>query len=397
MTPARAPGADRTPRRLVCVCAPLGLHPPAFFPEKPGEGYPLSPYLETLKDLRDDFTVVSGLSHPDVGPSHDSIFSFLTAAPRPELRAGFRNSISLDQLAADHIGGETRFPSLALCCEGFSLSWTRSGAIVPADVFPANVFARLFLDGRPEEVQAQARRLRDGQSVLDAVRDQARQMQAGLGAADRDKLDEYFNSVRELEKRLAVAEKWSKVPKPKVDAKPTQNVTRPGDVAGWCRAWFDLIHLTVQTDSTRLVTLLLLGTSLVPPVPGVSLGHHDLSHHGQDPNKIDQLKRVELEEMTALRDFLRKMKETKEQGVSLLDRTTVFFGSNLGNASTHATKNLPVLLAGGGFRHGRHLAFDPKAAPPLSNLYVSMLRRLGIDADRFGTCTGTLTGLEPVG
>lgn len=397
LAPAQALGAaTRPPCRLVCVCTPLGLHPPYFFPEKAGADYPLTPYLEVLKDFRQDFTVVSGLSHPDVGPSHDSLFSFLTAAPHPEIRAGFRNSISLDQLAAEYLGGETRFPSLALSCEGFSLSWTRSGAIVPSDCFPSAVFARLFLEGRPDEVRAQARRLRDGQSILDSVRDQAGALRSGLGPNDRDKLDEYFTSVRELEGRLARAEEWSKKPKPKVTARPPQDVANPADVVGKARLMFDLVHLALQTDSTRLITLLLLGTSLVPPVAGVSLGHHDLSHHGKDPNKIEQLKKVELEMMKTFRDLLSKLKETKEDGASLLDRTMVFFSSNLGNAATHATRNLPVLLAGGGFRHGRHLAFD-KGPPPLSNLYVSMLQRLGIEADRFGSSTGTLTGLEAIG
>jgi hypothetical protein len=389
-----APAAPVAPRRLVCVCAPLGLHPPHFFPQKAGKDYEATPYLEVLKDFREDFTVVSGLSHPDVGPSHDSSYSFLTAAPHPEIRAGFRNTISLDQLAAEHVGGETRFPSLVLACEGFGLSWTRSGAAVPSDAWPSNVFASLFLDGRPEEVQAQARRLRDGQSILDAVGEQARQMGSGLGAADRDKLDEYFTSVRELERRLAAAEKWAKVPKPKVDAKPPQNVTNPADLVGHSRVWFDLIHLALQTDSTRLVTLMLLGTSQVPPIPGVSLGHHDLSHHGQDPAKIEQLKKVELEQMHTLRDFLKKLKDTKEEGACLLDQTMVFFASNLGNASTHATKNMPVLLAGGGFKHGRHLAFDPGKPPPLSNLYVTILQRLGLAVEKFGSSSGALTGLE---
>ena len=137
-----------------------------------------------------------------------------------------------------------------------------------------------------------------------------------------------------------------------------------------------------------------MGTSLVPPIKGVSLGHHDLSHHGQDPNKIEQLKKVEIEQMITMRDFLKKLKETKEDGVRLLDRTMVFFSSNLGNASTHGVKNLPILLAGGGFKHGQHLAFDSAKAPPLSNLYVTMLQRLGIEADKFGSSTGTLTGLE---
>ncbi len=398
LVPARAAGAAaaKVPRRLVCVCTPLGLHAPFFFPAEAGKGYAATPYLEVLKDLRDDFTVLSGLAHPEVGSSHDSIFSFLTAAPHPERRAGFRNSISLDQLAAEHVGGETRFPSLALSCEGFSLSWTRSGAIVPSDCFPSSVFARLFLEGRPEEVRAQARRLRDGRSILDAVGGQARALQPALGADDRDKLDEYFTSVRDLERRLARAEEWAKKPKPVVKVKPPQNIANPADLVGRARLMFDLIHLALQTDSTRLVTLLLLGTSLVPPVAGVSLGHHDLSHHGQEPSKIAQLKKVELEEMKTVRDFLAKLKQTREEGATLLDRTTVFFSSNLGNASNHSTRNLPVLLAGGGFKHGQHLAYDPKDPPPLCNLYVSLLQRLGINADRFGSSTGTLSGLEMV-
>ena len=152
---ARGAPAAKPPRRMVCICAPLGMHPPYFFPKKSGKDYELTPYLDIVKEYRDDFTVISGLAHPEVGPSHDSIFSYLTAAPHPEIRAGFRNTISLDQFAADHIGDETRFPSLALSCEGFSLSWTRSGAIVPSDPWPSSVFARLFLEGRPEEVQAQ--------------------------------------------------------------------------------------------------------------------------------------------------------------------------------------------------------------------------------------------------
>jgi hypothetical protein len=259
------------------------------------------------------------------------------------------------------------------------------------------VFTRLFLEGRPDEVEAQARRLRDGQSILDTVGDQAKAMQSGLGGNDKDKLDEYFTSVRELEKRLARDEEWSKKPKPKVDAKKPQDVTNAADFVGKTRVWFDLIHLALQTDSTRLVTLQLLGTSSVPPIQGVSLGHHDLSHHGQDPTKIEQLKKVELEGMKTLRDFLAKLKQTKEDDANLLDRTMMFFSSNLGNAATHGVKNLPVLLAGGGFKHGQHLAFDQAKGPPLCNLFVSLLQRLGVEVDKFASSTGTLTGLETAG
>ncbi len=381
-------------RRMVNICTPLSVYPASFFPEQAGRDYTLSPYLETLAEFRDDFTVISGLSHPDVGNSHDSIYSFLTAAPHPEIRGGFRNTISLDQFAAEHLGGLTRFPSLSMSAEGLGLSYTRSGAQVPSDTGPAQVFARLFLEGRPDEVEAQARRLRDGRSILDTVRDQAKDLQPALGARDRDKVDEYFTSVRELERRMLTAQEWAKRPKPKVDAKQPQNNQNPADLVGKTRLMFDVAHLALQTDSTRLVTMMLLGTSLVPPIDGVSLGHHDLSHHGQEPTKIEQLKKVDLEQMKTVHDLLAKLKGTTEEGDTLLDRTMVFFSSNLGNASNHSTRNLPVLFAGGGFKHGQHLAFDPKGPPPLSNLFVTMLQRLGIEADKFGTSNGTLTGLE---
>lgn len=401
-TPAITRGTQNTKhktprRRMVFINTPLGVHPAYFFPEKTGRDYEFSPYLEVFKEFRDDFTVISGLSHPDVGPSHDSNQSYLTAAPHPERRAGFRNSISVDQFAAEHLRGETRFATLPLTCEGGTLSWTRSGAPVPSDTWPSGVFAKLFLEGRPDEVQAQARRLQDGQSLLDAVRDQAKRLERVVGAKDREKLDEYFTSVRELEQRLAQADAWSKRPKPKVDAQPPQDIRNGADLIGKTRVWFDLIHLALSTDSTRLVTLQLLGTSSVPPIQGVSQGHHDLSHHGKDPSKIAQLKKLELAKMETLRNFFAQLKQTQEEGESLLDRTMVFFSSNLADASKHSVKNMPVLFAGGGFKHGQHLGFDVENNTPLCNLFVSMLQRLGVEADKFGSSTGTLTGLEAVG
>ena len=382
------------PRRMVCICTPLGIHTPFLNPEQKGRDYTLTPYLEPISDFKNDFSVISGLSHPDVGSSHDSIYSFLTAAPHPEIRAGFRNSISLDQFAAERIGGQTRVPSLSLSAEGFGLSWTRSGALVPPDLWPATVFARLFLEGRPEEVEAQRRRLRNGKSILDTVSDQAKRMAPSLGSRDREKIDEYFTSVRELEQRMVTAQEWALKPKPHVDAKPPQNNQNSTDLIGKTRLMFDLTHLALQTDSTRLVNMLLLGTSGVPPVPGVTMGHHDLSHHGQDPAKLAQLKLVELGQMQLVRELLGNLKKTQEQGGNLLDHTMVFFSSNLGSAASHSTKNLPVIFAGGGFKHGQHLAFDANGGPPLCNLYVSMLQRLGIEEDQFGSSTGTLTGLE---
>ena len=393
-----ASGAENNqpPRRMICICAPLGLHPDNFFPTQAGKDYALSPYLEVLKDYRDQFTVISGLAHAGMGSSfaHQASASFLTGAPGAG-RPGFRNTISLDQFAADKIGTQTRFPSLALSGEGSGgLSWTRTGALIAADNSPSKVFARLFLEGNVADVEEQIRRLEDGRSILDDVGDQAKSLRSGLGGEDRDKLEEYLTSVRELEQRMSKDEEWAKKPKPKVDVEAPKDIPNAADLIGRTRLLFDLSHLAIQTDSTRLITIMLAGSSFAPPIQGVSLGHHDLSHHGKDPSKLEQLKIVELETMKTVRDLLTKLKQSREDGDSLLDRTTVFLGSNLGDGSSHSTKNLPVLLAGGGFQHGQHLAFDPNNPPPLCNLYVSMLQRLGIETDKFGTSTGTLNGVE---
>lgn len=390
--------AGQARRRMVCLCTPLGLHPPDFFPEQAGRDYAFTPYLEVLKDFRNDFTVVSGLSHAGMSPgfAHQASASFLTGVPGAG-RPGFRNAISLDQFAAEHIGGQTRFPSLALSAEGAGLSWTRTAALVPAATSPSRVFARLFLDGRPDEVRAQVNRLQDGRSILDDVRDQATNLRSGLGTDDRDRLDEYLQSVRDLEQRLARDQAWTRTPRPTVNVAPPTDITNMADLIGRARLLFDLTHLALQTDSTRLITIMLAGTTYVPPIPGVTLGHHDLSHHGQDATKLAQLRIVELETMRTVRDLLAKLKQTREGDATLLDRTMVFLGSNLGDGSSHSVRNLPVLLAGGDFRHGQHLHFDPQNPPPLCNLYVSMLQRLGIEVNRFSTGTGTLTGLETVG
>ncbi|MCH1493936.1 MAG: DUF1552 domain-containing protein [Rubripirellula sp.] len=384
------------PRRMICVCAPLGLHPENFFPTEVGSDYKLSPYLEILSEYRNDFTVISGLSHAGMGSSfaHQASASFLTGAPNAG-RPGFRNTISLDQFCADHIGSKTRFPSLSLSGEGAGgLSWTRTGALIAADNSPSRVFARLFINGDDLDVQEKLQRIEDGRSILDDVRQQARSIRGQLGREDREKLDEYLTSLRELEQRMVNDISWARKPKPQVDVEPPTDIPNASDLIGRTRLLFELSHLALQTDSTRLITIMLAGSSFAPPIEGVTLGHHDLSHHGKDPGKLAQLKIVETETMKTVRDLLHSLRQSREGEESLLDRTTVFLGSNLGDGSSHSTKNLPVLLAGGGFNHGQHLAFDPDNPPPLCNLYVNMIQRLGIEAESFGTSAGTLAGIE---
>ena len=373
-------------QRLVCIMTPLGLHAENLFPQETGRGYRATRYLAPLEPLRDRFTIFSGLMHPGVDGGHNAERSFLTAAPHPA-SAGFRNTISLDQVAAEVVGGDTRFGSLVLSTSGSaSLSWTRGGVQVPGESSAARLFGRLFLAGSPAELERQRARLAEGRSVLDTVAAQAGRLERDATARDREKLDEFFTSVRETERKLAQAEAWTQRPKPVVDVQPPQDIRDPADLIGRTRLMYDLMHLAIATDSTRVLTLHLHGSSFaVVPIPGVTIGHHDLSHHGKDAEKLRQLALVEEAQMGALAGFLGKLHASREDGASLLDRTMVLFGSNLGNASSHDNRNLPVLLAGGRFQHGHHVAYDPQQPPPLSNLFVQLLQRLGVERDGFGS------------
>jgi len=380
-------------RRMVAINLSLGLHTPNLFPTTPGKDYELTTYLKPLAALRDQFTVISGTSHPGVDGGHLSENSFLTAAPHPG-SASFRNTISIDQLAAEKIGIETRFGYLSLSLAGRGLSVSRAGVTVPSETRPSQVFAKLFLEGRPDEKARQIQRLKDGQSVMDVVLEKARRMRKRLAPADQQKLDQYFTAVRDTEQRLLKSEDWEQKPKPKVDVAPPRDIPDSTDIIGRAQLIYDMIHLALQTDSTRLITFHKNGINAVPKIPGVANDYHNLSHHGRDETKIEELAVIELAQMAIFRDFLTKLRETPEGDSNLLERTMVLYGSNLGNASSHDTKNLPILLAGGGFRHGQHLALGSEQDYPLPNLYVSMLQRLGLEVDQFATSTGTLRGLE---
>ncbi len=392
MIPTRARAATaKSPKRMVAINLPLGLYAPKLFPEKAGREYALTPYLEIARELRDDFTIFSGVSHPGVDGGHDAEKSFLTAAPKPGSRS-FRNTISLDQLVARQIGGETRFASLTLGEK--SLSWSANGVSIPHEGNPWKLYERLFLTGTADEVGAQRFKLRDGQSIMDAVLDEAKSMERKVGARDREKLDQYFTAVRETEERLVKAEKWVETPKPKVEAEPPPQQYEARDFTGRMREHLEVVKLAIQTDSTRVVALSGDGGGLVPPLPGVEIEYHGLSHHGLDPRKLEQLEIIDREMMGIWTDFVKSLKATTENEGTLLDNTQILFGSNLGNAGAHTTTNLPILLAGGGFRHGQHLAFDAKENCPLSNLFVSMLQELGLETDSFASSTGPMSGLE---
>lgn len=403
MLPAHVRAAVHTPpRRFLGICNNLGLLPDKFFPaaDSTGTEYQLSPYLEQLAEHRQDFTVFSGVWHPDVDGGHPADNCFLTAAPHPG-NGGFRNSISFDQFAAERLGNQTRFPSLTLgvnIAQGQrSLSWTRGGVMIPSEEKASAIFKRLFITGTKEEIEAQTRRLSLGQSIMDTVADQTKSLERNVGPADRARLDQYFTGVRDLEQRFVNASEWEERPKPIVKEAAPVDPTDPRAYMEKVRLMYDIARLAFETDSTRFIALLLDSVNS----PAITVdgqptndGYHNLSHHGKNPAKLSQLERIDRGHMQLLGKLFGDLKARSEGGETLLDRSMVLYGSNLGNANTHVTTNLPVLFAGGGFRHGQHLAFDRDRNYPLPNLFVSASHRLGIEEDKFSTSTGTMRGLE---
>ncbi len=384
-------------RRTVAICGGLGFHTPYLFPESEGRGYESTPYIEILREHRDHFTLFSGLSHPEQNGNngHASSLTWLTSAPRPGL-AGFKNTVSLDQLIAAHLGGSTRLPYLCLANDGGSLSWTANGVNIPAESSPSRLFKTLFVDGTNQEINQQVRELKRGRSILDTVRGDAQQLDRKLGPEDRQKLDEYFTAIRDLETRIGQSEQWTTRPKPKVDYEPPKDVADRTDIVAKQRLMYDMIGLALQTDSTRVVTLSLGGMNAVPSnIPGVNTDWHNLSHHGKDETKIEELRLIEEAEFREFERFLTQLRSIDEQGRSLLDNSAVLFGSNLGNASSHDWHNLPILLAGGGYRHGAYVAHDAKNNTPLANLFVALAQRMGVETDHFGSSTAeSIRGLE---
>lgn len=380
---------------MVAVCLAYGLHAPYLFPVKAGRDFEATPYLEALgKELAGRFTVISGTSHPEVTLGHESDACFLSAARNPG-GSSFRNSISLDQFMVEKLKPETRFPCLALCTRSGSISYTRSGVQIPAESRPSNLFAKLFVNGNASQIDEQIRRLEDGRSIMDTVIVPAKRLQAQAGVADRQRLDQYFTAVRDVELRLASGQEWIKQTKPKVDYAPPKDVADPSDDLTRLKLMLDLVALAFQTDSTRFVTLYVSGSSHVQPIPQISIGFHGLSHHGQDPDKLTQLKIVQTQQVQSVGQFLEKLRAMSEGSETVFDRTTALIGAAMGNASSHNCKNLPIIVAGGGFKHGQHIAFDPVDNMPLCRLYVSMLQRFGIEEDQFATGKGSLPGLEP--
>ena len=376
-----------SPRRLVCIGNHLGFYPGNFFPRQAGKDYVPTSTLKPLAGHRNDLTVFSNLDH-ELNGGHKAVQGFLTSIKKEEA-AGFpEKNISLDQAAAEHVGSSTRFPSINTGIErGTDMCWTRAGVHVPPINNPATLFRGLFVNSPPSAREGERTRLKHRSSVLDALRDSASALVRSLNAADRDKLDQYLTSVRDVERRLQMSKEWLDRPKPRspIDEVLDEERQHIDEVA----LLYDLLALALQTDSTRVATL---ETGLGFRTAELDLGsYHGLSHHSKSDDRIGQLQIVEAFLTTKLSNFISQLKEAQ-----VFDETLIVFGSGMSDGSIHSNRNLPVLLAGGGFKHQGHV-ICPAEQPnrvPLSNLWLSVLQWFGVESDRFGRSTGTFSPMK---
>lgn len=406
--PAGSPAAS--PARMVYLYVPNGVNIFAWTPEGIGRDYRLSPSLKALEPLRDEVSVLSGLNHPNFGGGHGGADIWLTGADVAGTPGvDYRNSISVDQFAAERIGQHTRLPSLELSSSAgtgspghsHTLAFDSRGMPVAAESNPRLIFERLFVDDAGGSRAERKRRFAEDRSILDAVSEQARDLNRRLGVEDRRKLDEYYTAVREVERRVGRAEAWMDVPKAEIDpAGLDLDAVNDGrtDRRNYFRVMYDLLLLALQTDTTRVATFQIGREAAGGYFPdlGLSANHHELSHHGGAESMLEGLAKIDAWHLENLRYFLGRLKESEDDGATLLDRTMVMYGSgmNSGEGGSHSPRNLPLLLAGGralGFRHGQHLDFEDRT--PLSNLLVSLLQGAGVEEDAFQDSTGTLTGI----
>lgn len=389
---------ERTaPRRMVCIGNEFGMYPEAFWPKSFGRDYEVTTLLQPLASLRNDLTVFSHLDHGLKG-GHFAVHTFLTGVKAADAKALPEGGISLDQRAAEFVGSQTRFPSLTIGSEtglhgGCQMSWTRTGTRIPPIPGPRELFRSMFVDDDAAARRRATDRIGLQSSILDAVLADANTLKRRLNRADGQKLDEYFAAVRDVELKLNLDRHWQKVPKPKPPIQEPENQGLTRDLP----LIYDLIALALQTDSTRVATLE-IGGSFAASDLGIRKGYHSLSHHGQVQESIDLLVQIEtyqMEQFARFVDKLRGLREPNSDG-SLLDSTMVLLGSGMGNANSHTNHDLPLILAGGGFKHGEHKQYpaESRNRVPLCNLYVSMLQQFGLETESFGTSTGTLSGLE---
>mgnify|MGYP003639027929 CR=1 FL=1 len=378
-------------QRMVCISAALGMNPESFFPKSYDPGFELSPVLSPLSNLREDFTVFSHMDHPGIYTKHGSMNSLLSGIDAKKASPG--ENLSIDQMAAAKVGYKTRFPSVHISLGGSQgSSWTASGIKVREESDPLDLFHKLFVNDSEAAKKARQLELDQQGSVLDLVRGQAKRLEKNVNQSDREKLDEYLTAIREAEERIQGMQRWQDIQKPEVDFDSGVNAHGNMDYGTLSPLMFDLLFLAIQSDTSRVFTAGFGMHNHIIELDGVSTGYHGLTHHGNLPDRLKQLQTIETFYIKQMARFTEKLKNTETENGSLLDDTMVFFGSGLGDAARHSNRNLPLVLAGGGFKHGRHIdGLQPnRQQTPLNNLYTTMLQNFGIDIERFNGATGTV-------
>ena len=378
------------PRRFVAVGNLLGFQQKHFFPTAAGKDYEDTTLLKPLKSQREKFTVYRGLDHGLRG-GHFAVHTFLSGVLHHESKNRHDGNVTLDQYLADSIGGGTRFPSLTVGSEGgihggCQLSWTRSGVRVPPITGPAELFDKLFVGDTAAQRKRKLSDTRLQASILDTVTAEAGDLSKRINSEDRNKLDEYFSSIRDVEKKLQTRKTWTDKPKPDAPFEKPPNTNTVDDLP----MLYELVALALQTDSTRVATLE-IGGSFLPQNLGINKSYHSMSHHGNDEEVISNLITLETYQVEQFSKFLSRLSEMMSEQGSVLDSTAVLFGSGMGNGSAHTNTDLPIILAGGGYESGEFKKVESKGIhkTPLSNLFVDIAQRSGIETDSFGTSTGS--------
>lgn len=399
---APAASAADVPTRMVCIGNNFGFVPQLFFPVETGQRYEAPEFLQPLDHHRRRFTLFSQLDHgTNAVGGHGGVHAFLSGILSKNSKGFKEQNITVDQKAARHVGSATRFPSIQIACgasAGNRLSWSSAGVGIPPIENLETIFSLLFERSDATQLDNIKKAHIEKTSILDLVKIDADYLKKRVSKADQDKLDQFYTSVRSVEERLVQSAAWLDNPKPKVDFALPSGADGL-DFIDRLPLYYDLIALALQTDSTRVMTFEISGLGANSGGLPITKGYHQLTHHGRVESYIQELAIIEKFQTTQFARFLDTLSGVDEpNGKSLLDNTMTLFGSGMGNASSHSNKNLPLLLAGGGFRHGQHLLFEKDKsrgiATPACNLFLSMLQRFGMEVDEFNLSTGTLTGLE---
>lgn len=384
-----AKGAGAGARRFVAIGNLLGYQVKQFFPESTGSAYEQTTLLKPLWDVRRNMTVYRGLDHGIKG-GHFAVHSFLSGVLNSEAQNRPLGNVTIDQFMADEIGYQTRFASLTVGSEGgihggCQIAWTKAGVRVPPITGPAELFDRLFVSDSQERQERRNQENRLQTSILDTVLGQANRLSKQVNREDKDKLDEYFTSIRDVEKRLELRKRWASLPKPPAPFDRPVNKNRVEDLP----MLYELIALALQTDSTRIATLE-IGGDFLPQNLGIEKSYHTMSHHGNDEATIKNLIKLETYQIEQFGKFVARLSKLDDGDRTLLDSTSVLFGSGIGDANTHRNNDLPIILAGGGYRHGefKKVASSGPNKVPLCNLYVDIAQRMGVEAESFGNSTG---------